>query len=220
MLIGHYGPSFAARRADPSLRLWVFVLSAHLIDIAWTTFIIVGIEDMRIVPGYTRTNPLDLYYQPYSHGLPAAVGWAVAAAVVCRLVTGRLRSAALVGATVLSHWLLDLLVHRADLPLWDDQAKVGLGLWNYPLLTLVIEGTLAFGGIALVLARSASRRSRLRRGLPIVGVIVFGLQVGLLFSPPPPSPAALATMLLGFYVAMTATAAWLDRDGGTRGQVA
>lgn len=211
MFIGHYGPSFVAKRVDPTIPLWVLVLSAHLMDVFWTIFVILGIERMRIVPGYTRTNPLDLYYQPYTHGLPGACAWALAAAIIYRVLTRNTRAAAIVGATVLSHWLLDLIVHPRDLPLWDDRDKVGLGLWNYPIPSLTLECVLLFGGTLALLATNRSRpRGRLRWLAPIC-VLMFVLQVSLFVLPTPPSPDALVSRLLVFYVVLTATAFWIDR---------
>lgn len=211
MFIGHYGPSFVAKRVDPTIPLWVLVLSAHLMDVFWTIFVILGIERMRIVPGYTRTNPLDLYYQPYTHGLPGACAWALAAAIIYRVLTRNTRAAAIVGATVLSHWLLDLIVHRRDLALWDNHDKVGLGLWNYPIPSLTLECVLVFGGIMALLAANRSRPRGRLRWLPPIGVLMFALQVSMFVLPTPPSPDALVSRLLAFYVVLTATAFWIDR---------
>ena len=121
-----------------------------------------GIEKVRIVPGITAANPLDLYYMPYTHSLVAALMWSVAAAVVCRLVF-RWKgwgAAAWVGAAVLSHWVLDWLVHRPDLPLYGNTAKVGLGLWNYVGISLVLEVVMLLGGVWTTWQRREDRRRR------------------------------------------------------------
>ena len=92
---------------------------------------LLGIEKVRIVPGITATNPLDLYYVPYTHSLIGSMLWSIAAGIayyLLRKADGT--AAAIVGAAVFSHWVLDWLVHRPDLPLYDDTFKVGLGLWN------------------------------------------------------------------------------------------
>jgi hypothetical protein len=137
MFVGHYGPSFLAKRVAPSIPLWTLFLAVQLLDVLWAFFIFVGVERVRIVPGFTRTNALDLYYMPYTHSLPGALAWAAAAAIVYRLITGSARGGGVVGAAVFSHWPLDFLVHRPDLPLYDNVSKVGLGLWDYPGITLV-----------------------------------------------------------------------------------
>src|SRR5215471_1915811 len=119
MFVGHYGVSFAAKKSDPEIPLWVLFVAVQLLDVAWAPLVLAGIEKVRIVPGVTASNPLDLYYMPYTHSL------------VYALVTRRrpaATAALIVGAAVFSHWVLDLVVHRPDLPLYDNAAKVGLGL--------------------------------------------------------------------------------------------
>jgi hypothetical protein len=94
MFVGHYGVSFVAKRYDPSLPLWLLFLAVQLLDVLWAPFVLLGIEKVRIVPGITRSNPLDLYYMPYTHSLVAALLWSLGAAVLYKLVAaGRHRSA-------------------------------------------------------------------------------------------------------------------------------
>src|SRR6266496_3947058 len=124
MFVGHYGVSFAAKRADPGIPLWVLFIAVQLLDVAWAPFILLGIERVRIAPGITASNPLDLYYMPYTHSLIAAVVWSAAGYVLYRLWRGAVgRAATLVGLAIFSHWILDFVVHRPDLPLYDDSAK-------------------------------------------------------------------------------------------------
>ena len=153
MFVGHYGVSFAAKRGDSSIPLWVLFIAVQLLDVAWAPLVLLGIEKVRIVPGITASNPLDLYYMPYTHSLLAAILWSIGAFLLYRLVvpSARALAALLVGLSVFSHWVLDLLVHRPDLPLYDNTAKVGLGLWNRPVLALGLEAALLFGGILLYL---------------------------------------------------------------------
>ena len=141
MIVGHYGPSFLAKALDKTIPLWLLFLAVQLVDIVWAIFVLSGIEKVRIVPGFTATNPFDLYYFPYTHSLPAAFAWALGAFVLYKLVRAGngSRGAWLVAAAVASHWFLDLVVHRPDLPLYDNAAKVGLGLWNYPIATLALR---------------------------------------------------------------------------------
>jgi hypothetical protein len=148
MFVGHYGVSFAARRVAPMIPLWVLFIAVQLLDVFWAPFILLGIEKARIVPGITASNPFDLYFMPYTHSLLAAVLWSGGALLVYRLLArqGPSRHAAFVVAVaVFSHWLLDLLVHRPDLPLYDNTAKVGLGLWNLPAIAFALEAALLFG---------------------------------------------------------------------------
>ena len=92
MFIGHYGPSFAGKVAKPAIPLWILFLAVQLVDIAWSILVLLGIEKLRIVPGFTATNPLDLYYMPFTHSLPGAALWSVGAALVYRFRTQRWRS--------------------------------------------------------------------------------------------------------------------------------
>jgi hypothetical protein len=122
MFVGHYGPSFAIKAIRPSIPLWLLFIAVQLVDVVWAVLVLLGIEKIRIVPGVTASNPLDLYYMPYTHSLAAAVLWAAAAIALCKSLpgVGTWRTAAWIGLAVFSHWILDLLVHRPDLPLYDE----------------------------------------------------------------------------------------------------
>ena len=216
MFVGHYGPSFIVKRLAPEIPLWVLFLSVQLLDVFWAIFVFLGIERVRIVPGFTETNALDLYYMPYTHSLPGALAWAAAAAVVTGLVTRSPRGGMLVGAAVFSHWPLDLLVHRPDLALYDDTAKVGLGLWDYPYLTLVVEGTLLLGAMAVYLKRSPPRTARARYSIPAFAVAILLMHTTMLFGPPPPSDRAMAATGLTAYIVLAAAVAWLERGRESR----
>jgi hypothetical protein len=215
MFIGHYGPSFLAKRLASDIPLWVLFLAVQLLDVLWAIFVFLGIERVRIVPGFTETNALDLYYMPYTHSLPGALAWAAAAAIVYRLTTGSGPDGTFVGGAVFSHWPLDFVVHRPDLALYDDGAKVGLGLWNYPFLTLVLEGTLLFGSIALYFVRSRPRTARGRYAMLIFAAVMLLIQTGMLLSPPPPSDRAMATTALIAYALFAAVIGWLERGRTT-----
>src|SRR4029453_11232462 len=130
--------------SDDTIPLCVLFLAVQLLDVVWAPLVLLGVEKVRIVPGFTATNPLDPYYMPYPHSLVAAPLWsgAAAAAYYSLRRSSGLRPGLLVGAAVFSHWILDFVVHRPDLPLFDDSAKVGLGLWNRPALAFGLEATL------------------------------------------------------------------------------
>lgn len=210
MFVGHYSASFAGKRAEPRIPLWVLFLAVQWIDVLWGIFVLLGIEKVRIVPGITASNALDLYYMPYTHSLVGALGWSAFACVVCQLVP-RLRGArtgVIVGAAVFSHWILDLIVHRPDLALYDSAGKMGFGLWNYRSAAFVLEMAVLFGGAALLYSK-AVHRGRL------MGFVIFlaALQVfGTFYFPPPPSDHAAALTALGSYALLTLIAWWVDRD--------
>jgi len=198
VFVGHYGVSFAAKRAEPPIPLWVLFIAVQLLDVLWAPFVLLGIEKVRIVPGITASNPLDLYYMPYTHSLLAAIGWSVVAFLAYRFAVRSAppRAAAIVGLAVFSHWVLDFLVHRPDLPLYDNTAKVGLGLWSLPALALGLEALLLFGAMWLYLRHAARRR-----GMLVFGVVMLAIQAYVFFGPPPASDkAAAATALIAYAV--------------------
>lgn len=209
MFVGHYGVSFAAKRVDPTIPLWVLFLAVQFLDILWAPSILLGVEKARIVPGITASNPLDLYYMPYTHSLVAALFWSCVAGFVYQFVArpARRQASVAVGVAVFSHWVLDLVVHRPDLPLYGNSAKVGLGLWNAPALAFGLEAALLFGGVWLCL------RGRLARsfGTLILGVLMLAIQAYVFFGPPPTSDRAAASTALIAY-AMFATTIWWLQD--------
>jgi hypothetical protein len=209
MFVGHYGVSFAAKKADASIPLWVLFIAVQLLDVAWAPLILLGIEKVRIVPGITASNPLDLYYMPYTHSLLAAVLWSIGAFVLYRLAAPNSRSvaASVVGIAVSSHWVLDFLVHRPDLPLYDDTAKVGLGLWNRPALALGLEAALLFGGLWLYIRTGVTRRG----ALVLFGLIMLAIQAYIFFGPPPVSDKAAALTALAAYAVFALAIRFLER---------
>jgi len=210
MFVGHYGVAFAVKSRAPSIPLWLLFLAVQLLDVFWAPLVLLGVERVRIVPGITASNPLDLYYMPFTHSLVAAILWSAVSLVAYQWLgpagPGR-RAAVLVAAAVFSHWILDFVVHRPDLALYDNTAKVGLGLWNRPALALALETSLLFGGMWLFMATTPVRR------LPLVafGLVMLAIQASVFFGPPPPSGAAAALTGLGAYVVFALVVARLAR---------
>jgi hypothetical protein len=133
MFVGHYGVSFAAKPVGNRVPLWVWFIAVQWLDVIWSVLVLMGIEKLRIVPGFTQANALDLYYMPYTHGLPGSIVLSLVFGSGVALFTPGNRTATtmLVAAAAFSHWILDLVVHVPDLPLYDNTAKVGFGLWRY-----------------------------------------------------------------------------------------
>lgn len=214
MFVGHYGPAFAGKAGAASAPLWLFFVAAQFLDYLWATFILLGVEQARIVDGFTAMSALDLHHMPWTHSLVMAIVWSAAFALAARAAGVRGGAAlSLLAATVFSHWLLDLVVHVPDLPLWpaDDAPKVGFGFWRDPALTLVCEGLALFGGLALYLAATRAK-GRVGRVGPFVLV---GLMIAAFaynhYAPPPPSPSAAAASALVAYTVFAALA-WLLCD--------
>jgi hypothetical protein len=209
LFTGHYSFSFAGKSTDKRIPLWLLFIAVQLIDVLWSIFVLLGIEKVRIVPGITASNALDLYYMPYTHSLLGVLCWSALAYVVCQLVPslrGR-RIRLILAAAVFSHWILDLIVHRPDLALYDSVGKMGFGLWNYRGAAFALEMALLFGGAA-VLYQTATHEVRL------VGFVIFlaALQVfGTFFFPPPTSGHAAAMTALVSYIGLALVAWWVDR---------
>lgn len=208
MFVGHYAPAFVAKRADRTIPLWVLFLAVQFLDVLWGPFVFLGIEKVRIVPGFTKATPLDLYYMPYTHSLVGAIAWSLVFALAYRVLarSGSARSMVIVALAVFSHWVLDLLVHAPDLPLYGNSAKVGLGLWNAPAIELPLEALLLLGAIWWCYRDQLSRAI----GTFVFGAIMVALQLYFFFAPPPPSDKAIAVMGFFSYVVFATVIWWLQ----------
>src|SRR5215472_5719588 len=208
MFVGHYGPSFAANAAEKRLPLWLLFIAVQFIDVLWAIFVLLGIEKVRIVPGITASSPLDLYYMPYTHSLVGALGRSALGFVIWQFfprVGGR-RAGLILALAVFSHWVLDLIVHRPDLALYDNVHKMGFGLWNYRGPAFILEIAVLVAGGALY-AKAAPRKGRI---IGYVCVLVLVQVFGTFFFPPPSSDRAMALTALSFYIVLAVIAWWAD----------
>jgi hypothetical protein len=213
MFVGHYGVSFVLKSFNPKTPIWVLFVAAQFVDVLWSIFVIIGIEKVRIVPGITASNPLDLYYMPYTHSFVAAIVWSLISLLVYRLLRslGGIREALLISVAVLSHWFFDLLVHRPDLPLYSDVYKVGFGLWNYPEISFLLEIGLLFSGIVFYLQSTISTTVFGKYGMIVFGLVMVFIQAILFFGPPlTHSSTGIALIALASYVIFACIAHWLD----------
>ena len=157
MNIGHYGVSLALKKTDKNINLGLLFFAAQFVDILWAALVLFGIEQAEIVPGITAANPIDFVYYPISHSLVAALLWAGVFYLIFRVLPAKSGSqknivALVMGGAVLSHFFLDLLMHRPDLPLtFGDSPTLGLGLWNFVLVSYIVEGLIFFAGLWLYL---------------------------------------------------------------------
>jgi hypothetical protein len=218
MFVGHYAAAFAAKAIEPKTPLWTLAAGCQLIDIGWSTFIMAGVEHARADPSLPGST-LVLYDMPWTHSLPGSLAWSVGAAVLC-LVLLRLSalSGALVGASVFSHWLLDLIVHRPDLLLYPGGPKVGFALWNYPVPEQALEiGLVAVFGAVWV----ASRKTLGRRAWPAILFLAFlvTLQIVAMLLPQAPGQlgAQAGATILAVYILVIALAALADLRGRASG---
>lgn len=219
MLVGHYSIAFVAKRLAPAIPLPVYFIACQLIDLFWGALVLLGVENMRVVPNFTASNGLDLYFMPYTHSLSSALIWSLGAAALFWLCTPslaqRARTAVVIGAVVLSHWMLDLLVHIPDLPLWFDRMKVGLGWWNYRIFAFLLELTLLWGSVLLCLRLVAENRVRY---LVLAGVMS-AVQIASLYFQPPEA-AMVASQLLATYLLLTGAAHWADKTRAVKVETA
>jgi hypothetical protein len=214
MFVGHYAAAMAAKAAQPKAPLWTYVLGAQLVDVAWSGLVLAGIEKVsfdRGLPG----SVLVLSHMPYTHSLPAVTLWAVAAGVAGRFLLKLPPAAALaLGLVVLSHWGLDLLVHRPDLALWFGGPKVGLGWWNHPVPEQAVE----MGLVAMGAAAWGWRRGLQGYGgwpAPMFLGLLLVLQLVAMLAPPTGGSAQMAVSALSAYL-LAALFAWLIDLGERR----
>jgi hypothetical protein len=207
MFIGHFGLAFAAKRVAPSISLGMLFFAAQFADLLWPSLVLLGLEIVEVRPGDTAFTPLAFVRYPYSHSLVALAAWAALVAVSYRIARRTTAgAAALVGALVLSHWGLDWLTHRPDLPLTiAGTARVGLGLWNHVGATLAIESAMFVAGVWLY-RHTVGGAGRALWGLVGFLVVVY---VANSLGPPPPSSVAVAWSAQALWL-LIAWAWWVD----------
>lgn len=214
MFIGHFGVALAAKRVAPRTSLATLVLAGEFLDLLWPIFLLSGMEHVRVAPGITKVTPLDFYDYPFSHSLSMVLCWGAAVALVYYLARHYARGAWVLAVLVTSHWVLDFISHRPDMPLWPGGPKFGLGLWNSWVATIAAE-VLIFGvGICLYLK---STRARDRVGVWALWSLLALLFCGwlaALFAPPPPDVHQLALGSLSLWIVVPwAACADAHREG-------
>lgn len=214
MFAGHIGVALAAARIAPRANVGVLAAASLLLDLLLWLFVLLGLESVVIPADFPQRHQPEFVF-PYSHGLFASIVWsALAGAFLFSLRKPRggpgARSAFLVPGVVFSHWLLDALVHRPELPLLGASSRqVGLGLWNNMAFALVLEGALVVAGMLLFFPGCALPRAKRLGLVALVLVVLASTVVGLTVAPPPPSVAAIAGSSLGTIVLVCVLIGWL-----------
>jgi hypothetical protein len=214
MFVGHYGIAFCIQPAGRRVPLWVWFIAVQWLDVVWSVLVLLGVEKLRITPGFTEANALDLYYMPYTHGLPGAIILSLGFGCIVAMypVGDRMKTALLIASAAFSHWVLDLVVHTHDLPLFGNSAKIGFGLWQDVSLSFPLE--LASLGLGAWLYARATRLVNAKGRYLFLGfvLVLAAIQVYANFGPPPSSPAAMAVTALVLYAALALMAAQVERD--------
>jgi membrane-bound metal-dependent hydrolase YbcI (DUF457 family) len=211
MLLGHYGIALAAKSVAPRASLGTFNLAAQLLDELWPIFVLLGLEHVRVTPGLSAANPLEFVYYPFTHSLLGAIGWGILLGVLYYAVRRDRRSATVVGLLVLSHWVLDVPMHRPDLPLWPgSEVKLGLGAWRSIPLTIAIELAVFIPGL-LVYLRTTRPKDRVGTwGLWGMVAVLVGIFFSGFTSAPPTDGRSVAFGALGLWL-FVPWGYWVDR---------
>ena len=210
MFIGHFGLAFAARRLAPRTGLGTLGAASQWVDLVWPVLVLVGVEQVRISPGDTAYTPLAFVHYPWTHSLLMSAAWGLLFGLAYRLATGERRGAWVVGALVTSHWGLDFLTHRPDLPVvpWGVE-KVGLGLWNHVAATVAVEGTIFAAGVLIYATGTRPTRRAGSVGLwALVAFLVAVTVANQLSTPPGEAAVAWGTLSMWLVVLWMA---WVDR---------
>jgi membrane-bound metal-dependent hydrolase YbcI (DUF457 family) len=212
MFIGHFAVGFASKRAAPRASLGPLMAAPLLLDLLWPLFLLAGVESVRIDPGNTAFTPLDLHDYPWSHSLLMSLVWSVAFGGVYFAVSRYARGALVVAAGVFSHWVLDFVTHRPDMPLYPGSAtNVGLGLWNSRAGTLAVETAMFAVGLWLYVTATRPRNRRGKYALAALVAFVSLSYLSAAFGPPPPSAHVIAVVGLIAWV-FVPWAWWIDRN--------
>jgi hypothetical protein len=214
MFVGHYSVAFAVKSERNRIPLWVLFIAVQFLDYIWATLVLLGIEKLRVIKGFTAGSMIDSYFHPYSHSLIAAIAWSAVAALVYKPLCNWLgypygkAAALIVGLAVFSHWILDFIAHPRDLAIYDNRWKVGLGLWNYRGLEFGLEIALLAGGIILYLARNAMSKAR-KMAVIGFGIALVVVQIGDTFVPRTPLSDKATAMGVWIFYSLFVIAAYL-----------
>ncbi len=211
MFVGHLAAALGAKRVEPRLPLAALVAAAFGLDLLWPIFLLAGVEVVRIDPGNTAFTPLDFVSYPWSHSLLLAAGWGALAGWVAARRLGAARTGVVLAALVVSHWVLDFVSHRPDMPIWPGGPVAGLGLWNSVPATFAVEGALLVAGLALYIGTAPARDATGRWALAGLVAVASVIWISGPYSPPPPSVQAIAVVCLAMGVVFPPWAHWIER---------
>ena len=216
MFIGHFAVGFAAKRVAPRVSLGTLMAAPLLLDLLWPVFLATGLETVKIDPGNTAFTPLDLHDYPYTHSLVMALVWSALFAGMFFAVRREKVAALVIAGGVFSHWVLDFVTHRPDMPLYPgSDVYLGLGLWNSRPATMLVETAMFVAGVWIYAMATTPKDRRGRWALwsliALLGVAYLGAALG------PPPPDGKAIMVVGFFAWLFVLWAWwIDKHRTTR----
>ncbi len=216
MFLGHFAVGFALKKAAPRVSLGALFIAVQLQDLLWPLFLLLGFEHVRIDPGNTAVTPLDFYDYPFTHSLLGAALLAAIFGGAYRLFRGDGRSAIVLSLAAFSHWLLDFITHRPDLPLsWWGGTKFGLELWNSVGATVALELAMFGFGLSLYIWCTRVKRKPGSYGLGALVLVLLGIYSANILGPAPPGIAAITVAGNAMWLFVLA-AWWIDRNREVR----
>ena len=210
MFVGHLAVALGAKKVDPDVPLGAAVAAAFGLDLIWPVLLLLGLETVRVNPGDTAFTGLAFDAYPWSHSLLTVAAWSGLAAFIARSVLGSWRSGAVLGGLVLSHWVLDLVTHRPDLPLWPGGPLMGLGLWNSIPGTILVESGLLAGGLWIYLGATSSKDRTGTGALWALVALTGAIWISQPWAPLPESATAVASVTLILWLLLP-WSAWIER---------
>lgn len=212
MFIGHFAVGMAGKRLAPKASLPVLFLAAQFADTLWPILVAARFETVRIVPGDTKFTPLEFVSYPWSHSLLMLIVWGLLFGYVYLRRTGDVRGSRVIAGLVVSHWVLDFITHRADMPVWPGGPKVGLSLWSHPTANIVLEVLLFGAGVAIYegTTKGKNKRGQISFWLMVLFLVfIYAMSSG---GTPPPNLRTLVTITLALMIVMLALAWYVDRN--------
>ena len=193
MFIAHFGIGFGAKKFAPAVSLGALLIASQFLDLLWPSLLVLDLEHVKITPGITAVNPMEFTHYPISHSLLMVLLWSLLLGLLTYLLLKSRKYSLVIFLCVLSHWFLDFLVHRPDLPLMPgDSPVVGLGLWNYPVLTALAEALFFLGGVWIYLRATTAKNKFGKYGFVSLVVFLILIQVANTLGPAPTDVDAIA----------------------------
>jgi hypothetical protein len=203
MFIGHFAVGLAAKKASPKINLGLLFIACQLLDLIWPVLILTGVEQVSVDHSATAVTPFNFSYYPWSHSLVMTIIYSLILGFIAAKVAKSNRTGIVFGFVILSHWILDFLTHRPDLPLYFDGLKVGLGLWNSVVATFIIEGGIFIIGIFFYLQASPLISKKRKVIFWSMIAFLFLIYIGNIFGPKAPidtHPNAIAGPALAMWL--------------------